>query len=513
MANNYLITGYWGEPHVTPENDRGIHAGLFGTGRFVLPVGEQFRAEYIGNNTVRMYDGKLMDNGAAAGIPAGKYVDLLIANASTGFRRNDIIAFRYTLDNATLIERGEFIVIRGPEDTDSPVDPEYTQNNLLSNTAKIDHMPLYRVQMRGSSVYMIEKMFTLSENMAQAAENASNAKATAIDAQAAATSAQNAANAANDVKAAADRGDFNGKDGANGTNGKDGKSAYQYAQEGGYAGTEADFADDLAFFTGQTILAKVDEEKNVTLRGLDPTGVYTFRFDMDDGTYVEAGQFTAGSIKYHLVSNNLTNCTNNNSMVKILDGTKYSAKIYLDEGCAITFISVFMGGVDITSTAVNGRNINIANVTGDLAITIAAAVPIYTNLFIPSQATINTRLNSSNALVSEDGVVITNFIDVSGTTFTDDTKIYIKGANFDGTSATKVCFYKTSGTLYTDVYSTVNGTQKTPADEGNGVVSVSGLSSNASGAKRMCFVLRVGQSAITEDDIKNIIITIDEPIG
>ena len=86
---NYLITGYWGEPHVTAENDRGINAAIFGAGRYVLPVGEQFRAEYIGNNTVRMYDGKLTDNGAAAGIPAGRYVDLTISEAGQGMNRND----------------------------------------------------------------------------------------------------------------------------------------------------------------------------------------------------------------------------------------------------------------------------------------------------------------------------------------------------------------------------------------------------------------------------------------
>ena len=84
MADNYLITGYWGEPHVTAENDRGINAAIFGAGRFVLPVGEQFKAEYIGNNTIRMYDGKLMNNGAAGGIPVGEYIDLPIANAGQG---------------------------------------------------------------------------------------------------------------------------------------------------------------------------------------------------------------------------------------------------------------------------------------------------------------------------------------------------------------------------------------------------------------------------------------------
>ena len=81
MAQNYLITGYWGEPHVTAENDRGFNAAVFGPGRFVLPVGERLRAEFIGNNTVRLYDGKIIDGGALGGIPAGKYIDLLIPEA------------------------------------------------------------------------------------------------------------------------------------------------------------------------------------------------------------------------------------------------------------------------------------------------------------------------------------------------------------------------------------------------------------------------------------------------
>lgn len=37
-----------------------------------------------------------------------------------------------------------------------------------------------------------------------------------------------------------------GKDGANGKDGTNGKSAYEYAQDGGYTGTEADFAGILA---------------------------------------------------------------------------------------------------------------------------------------------------------------------------------------------------------------------------------------------------------------------------
>lgn len=161
MADNYLITGYWGEPHVTAENDRGINAAMFGPGRFVLPVGEQFRAEYIGNNTVRIYDGKLMDNGAAAGIPAGEYVDLLIANAGQGMKRNDLIVFQYKQDSSTLIESGTFVVIQGEETSGTASDPTLTQGDLLTGKATFDQMALWRVSVSGATISAPVQVFSV----------------------------------------------------------------------------------------------------------------------------------------------------------------------------------------------------------------------------------------------------------------------------------------------------------------------------------------------------------------
>lgn len=171
MAKNYLITGYWGEPHVTAENDRGIHAAAFGTGRFVLPVGEQFKAEYIGNNTIRMYDGKLIDNGAAAGIPAGEYVDLLISNAGQGMKRNDLIVFQYSQDASTLIESGVFVVIQGAETVGTPSDPTLTQSDLLSGKATFDQMALWRVTVSGTDIGTPERVTPIKGQMNAGAEH------------------------------------------------------------------------------------------------------------------------------------------------------------------------------------------------------------------------------------------------------------------------------------------------------------------------------------------------------
>ena len=161
MATNYLITGYHGQPHVTAENDRGINAGIVGAGRKVLPVGEQFRAEYIGNNTVRLYDGKLVDNGAAAGIPAGQYIDLVIPEAGQGKYRNDLIIFKYRQDASTLIEYGTFEEKRGAESGTSAEDPALTQDNLLSGTAIYDEMALWRVPVSGATISAPVQVFEL----------------------------------------------------------------------------------------------------------------------------------------------------------------------------------------------------------------------------------------------------------------------------------------------------------------------------------------------------------------
>lgn len=170
MADNYLITGYWGEPHVTSENDRGINAAMFGTGRFVLPVGEQFRAEYIGNNTIRMYDGKLLDNGAAAGIPAGRYIDLLISETGQGMNRNDLIVFQYAKDAFTMVESGVFAVVKGEETAETAADPALTQADLLSDEATFDQMAMWRVSVSGSVISAPVQLFSVSKNMVNVGE-------------------------------------------------------------------------------------------------------------------------------------------------------------------------------------------------------------------------------------------------------------------------------------------------------------------------------------------------------
>nr|DAZ34311.1 MAG TPA: Concanavalin A-like lectin/glucanase superfamily protein [Caudoviricetes sp.] len=85
-------------------------------------------------------------------------------------------------------------------------------------------------------------------------------------------------------------------------------------------------------------------------------------------------------VKY-TVTNNLTECTSNNSDTSIQEGNSYTATITPTEGYAINSASITMGGTDITSSVYNNGNINISNVTGNIVITITCirAVAVVTD--------------------------------------------------------------------------------------------------------------------------------------
>ena len=143
----------------------------------------------------------------------------------------------------------------------------------------------------------------------------------------------------------------------------------------------------------------------------------------------------------------------------------------------------------------------------------------YTNLFIPSSAILNKRVNSSFELTDAVGKFVTSSIDVKDKTpFTSSTKIYIKGATFTPDGNTKITTYKTTGTTYNDAYSGVNGSSIVTTDMGNGVICVDFalnptlVSSFSSDVVRFIMVLQASTTTITASDIEDVVITINEPI-
>ena len=72
----------------------------------------------------------------------------------------------------------------------------------------------------------------------------------------------------------------------------------------------------------------------------------------------------------YTITNTLNNATTNNNIALVDANSSYTAIIRENEGYTLDAITVTMGGIDITSTAVSGTTINITSVTGNVVITV-----------------------------------------------------------------------------------------------------------------------------------------------
>ena len=80
------------------------------------------------------------------------------------------------------------------------------------------------------------------------------------------------------------------------------------------------------------------------------------------------------TVKTYTITNNLTHCSNSNSIRSVNENSNYAATITPSEGYTLTdaSVTIVMGGTDITSTVYNNGTINIASVTGNIVITATA---------------------------------------------------------------------------------------------------------------------------------------------
>lgn len=158
-----LVTGYWGQNHVTAEQEADLNAGIFGSGFYVLPVGEKMRAEAVTSNQVRIFDGIFVGYGRQASIEEGGYENVTIENGTAGLLRNDMIVVKYNKDEESGIESVSFDVLKGQ--TGSTAQDPVPNNQDIRAGAFESEMPLYRVRLNGLAIEEIEPLFTVPKSI------------------------------------------------------------------------------------------------------------------------------------------------------------------------------------------------------------------------------------------------------------------------------------------------------------------------------------------------------------
>ena len=152
---------------------------------------------------------------------------------------------------------------------------------------------------------------------------------------------------------------------------------------------------------GNPVYGYVDENNNIIVSGNLPDGNYIVKYEMEDGSSVTIGNLELDNTVDYSIKNNLTNCTNSNKAISIVEGESYSATITANNGYELKSVTVTMGG---STVSVNGGNINIASVIGDIVITAEAeekvVTPDYTNVLPLS---IDANGNDYKGTNGEDG--------------------------------------------------------------------------------------------------------------
>lgn len=162
-----IITGYRGEPHITSAQDRAQNQGTFGTGAYILNVGEQLSTQIVSANEIRVRDGVLCMQGCVANIESGAYDICEISNGTQGMQRKDLIVARYTRDAETNVEDISLVVIEGTPASSSPSDPEYNTGNIQAGDSPVD-FPLYRVNISGITISSTTKLASNVRTQAEA---------------------------------------------------------------------------------------------------------------------------------------------------------------------------------------------------------------------------------------------------------------------------------------------------------------------------------------------------------
>lgn len=173
----HLVTGHAGMEHIMASDDGAFNAGVLGTGKYVLDLGNKFAYEIVSNNLVKILDGELVDQGRHARIRVNNYEEVTIENGLQGVKRYDLICMRYTKNADTNIESAELVVVKGTSST-SPSDPTCEEGNILEGEL-VDDFPLYRVRLDGLNIEGVDCLFEAMPSLEKV-----NAKADAAAEQA-----------------------------------------------------------------------------------------------------------------------------------------------------------------------------------------------------------------------------------------------------------------------------------------------------------------------------------------
>ena len=161
-----LVTGRTGNPHITSQQDRQKHQGVWGTGAYILKTGNNLEPVVQSSNSIQIKDGALMTQGALISVKVGTVDEVTIANGSQGMMRKDVIVARYTYNQGTNTENAEWAVVQGTPAASNPQIPQITEGDIQAGDATVD-TSVFIVTLDGINITSVDVVPELAPDIAE----------------------------------------------------------------------------------------------------------------------------------------------------------------------------------------------------------------------------------------------------------------------------------------------------------------------------------------------------------
>lgn len=220
-----------------------------------------------------------------------------------------------------------------------------------------------------------------------------------------------------------------------------------------------------------TYTGENDNEKVVAwavANGITYAEINAFRAAMISG---DAGEVVVPPQEY-TVTNTLTGCTSSNAATTVTGGDTYYATITASNGYVLNGATVIvkMGGTDVTALYYADGIINIPDVSGNIEITITAAVyvPSYTNV-LPEAVDPSTKSGVWDGKGYRNGAYVSSAKPYYGTdaacwctgaiALQPSDVIYVKGATLEGSGHERLGAFSgvTGGCYWCKAYTSLSG--------------------------------------------------------
>ena len=220
-----------------------------------------------------------------------------------------------------------------------------------------------------------------------------------------------------------------------------------------------------------TYTGENDNEKVVAwavANGITSAEINAFRAAMISG---DAGEVVVPPQEY-TVTNTLTGCTSSNAATTVTEGDAYYAAITANSGYTMSgaTVHVKMGGTEVTALYYADGVISIPDVSGDIEITITAAVyvPSYTNV-LPEAVDPNTKSGVWDGKGYRNGAYASSAKPYYGTdaacfctgaiAVQPSDVIYVKGATLEGSGHERLGAFSgaTGGCYFCKQYTALSG--------------------------------------------------------